>query len=152
MSRRRSGFIFVETLVAMAILSVSVLVIQESLRQGIQARAQSQDYTTARFLLERVAGEQALKFQQAEGGGSGRFSAPYERFSYEWQIKQVNVPLPPMPARLSPEERMYFEDHYVDYMGMLTVSVRWQRGGMDFEARGETLLRPELLWLPEEAR
>ncbi len=152
MRRSHPGFIFVETLVAMGILSVSVIIIQESLRQAIYARAQSQDYTTARFLLERVAGEQALKFQQAEGSGAGRFPEPYERFSYEWEIRKVDVPRPPLPAYLEPHEREQFEEHFVDYMGMLKVRIQWRRGGADFESRGETLLRPGLLWLPEEDR
>ncbi len=152
MRRSQLGFIFVETLVAMAILSVSVIIIQESLRQAIYARAQSQDYTTARFLLERIAGEQALKFQQAEGRGSGRFPAPYERFSYKWELRKVDVPRPPLPPYLNPQERERFEEHFVDYMGMLKVYIHWQRGGADFDSRGETLLRPGLLWLPKEDR
>ena len=38
---RRRGYIFVETLVAMGILSVSAVVIQESVRQAILARAEA---------------------------------------------------------------------------------------------------------------
>lgn len=150
MPRMRAGYIFVETLVAMGILSVSGIVIQESLRQAISARAQAQDFTTARFLLEKVAGERVLKFQQPEGRGEGRFPEPYERFSYEWDYRKVDVPLPALPAYLELHERLMFEELYVDYMGMLRVYIRWSRGGADFEVCGETLLVPELLWLPED--
>ena len=60
MKNRTRGYIFVETLVAMAILSVSAIVIQESIRQAILARAQAMDYTTARFLLEKVMADRML--------------------------------------------------------------------------------------------
>ncbi|HOH28634.1 MAG TPA: hypothetical protein PLC40_03075 [Candidatus Hydrogenedentes bacterium] len=149
MYRRMTGYIFVETVVAMGVLSLSTLVIQGALRQAILTRAQAQDYTTARFLLEQVAGEQALLFQQPEGSGSGQFPAPYEAYAYEWEIKRVDIPLPEQAASLPPEARQHFEDNFLDYMGMLRVRVTWQRGGAEFEARGETLLRPDLIWLPE---
>ncbi len=152
MQVRRAGYIFVETVVAMGVLSLSTLVIQGALRQAILTRAQVQDYTTARFLLEQVAGEQALLFQQPEGSGSGQCPEPYQDFSYEWKIERVDVPLPERVASLPPEARVHFEENFVDYMGKLTVRVTWKRGGADFEALGETLLRPELLWLPEEER
>lgn len=152
MRSRRAGYIFVETLVAMGILSVSGIVIQDALRQAIYARAQAQDYTTARFLLEKVAGEEALKFQRPEGSGQGRFPPPYERFSYHWALRRVDVPRPQLPPYLEPHERELFEENFVDYMGLLTVRLNWTRGGAEFEALGETLLRPGLLWLPEDER
>ncbi len=149
MHRRSAGYIFVETVVAMGVLSLSILVIQGALRQAILTRAQAQDYTTARFLLEQVAGEQALLFQQPEGSGSGQFPPPYDAYAYEWKIERVDIPLPERAANLPPEARAQFEENFLDYMGMLTVRVTWKRGGAEFEARGETLLRPDLIWLPE---
>lgn len=149
MRRARVGYIFVETVVAMGVLSVSVLVVQAALRQGILTRAQSQDYSTARFLLEQVAGEQALLFQQPEGNGSGDFDAPYEAYHYEWKIEKVDIPHPEAAGNLPPEQREDFEKRIIDYMGKLTVRITWRRGGADMEALGETLLRPDLLWMPE---
>ena len=152
MSRWRAGYIFVETVVAMGVLSISTLVIQDALRQGIMTRRQAQDYTTARILLEQVAGEQALLLQQPEGSGSGRFPPPHESYSFEWTLERVDVPLPPLPPDMTPPEREYFVEHYVDYLGKLTVRIKWRRGGVDLEALGETLLRPALIWLPEDQR
>ena len=102
MHRRSAGYIFVETVVAMGVLSLSILVIQGALRQAILTRAQAQDYTTARFLLEQVAGEQALLFQQPEGSGSGQFPPPYDAYAYEWKIERVDIPLPERAANLPP--------------------------------------------------
>ena len=149
MRNRQAGYIFVETVVAMGVLSISVLVVQAALRQGILTRAQAQDYTTARFLLEQVAGEQALLFQQPEGSGSGDFKPPYDNYHYEWKIEKVDIPIPESVGNLPPEQREEFEKRIVDYMGKLSVRVTWKRGGAEMEALGETLLRPDLLWMPE---
>ena len=149
MGRKRAGYIFVETVVAMGVLSISVLVVQAALRQGILTRAQAQDYTTARFLLEQVAGEQALLFQQPEGSGSGDFDAPYDNYHFEWNIEKVDIPIPEAVGTLPPEQREEFEKRIVDHMGKLTVRITWRRGGAEMEALGETLLRPDLFWMPE---
>ena len=68
----RFGYIFVETVVAMGLLSLSAFVIQNALRQAMITRAQAQDITSARFLLEKISGERILLFQQPEGNGSGQ--------------------------------------------------------------------------------
>ena len=36
------------------------------------------------------------------------------------------------------------------YIGKLQVRITWTRAGQDFEAVGETLLRPGQLWTPPE--
>ncbi|MFA7691677.1 MAG: hypothetical protein GX117_13540 [Candidatus Hydrogenedentes bacterium] len=152
MSRGRKGYIFVETVVAMALLSVSAIVIQSALRQGMLTRRQGQDYTIARFLLQQVTGDQALRFQQPEGSGSGRFDAPYDDFRFKWDLKKVSIPRPQNIHALPPELYQSFEDRIVDYMGKLTVRIEWRRGGVPMETVGETLLRPDLFWLPKEER
>ena len=150
MRRWRQGYIFAETVVAMALLSVSALVIQGALRQAVIARGQAQDYTTACFLLTKIASEHALQLKQPEGSGAGVFEPPYERFSYEWELKRVEVPMPELPMLLPPEVLSIILQNLQDYMGKLTVRISWQRAGIEDECLGETLLRPELLWQPPE--
>ena len=148
--RARLGYIFVETVVAMGLLSMSALVIQPALRQAMITRVQAQDLTTARFLLEKISGERILLFKQPEGEGSGQCSAPFENFRYEWSLEKVDIPKPPLPPMLSPEERDALEDAYIDFMGKLTVRITWRRGGADFEALGESLVGEGILWTPED--
>ncbi len=155
MCRRTRGYIFFETVVAMALLSMSALVIQGALRQAIITRGQAQDYTTARFLMEKIVGERAMRLPLPEGSGSGRFEAPHERFRYEWEVRRVTVPLPPVPTFPSAADPaaieallMEIEAQLQDYMGKLTVRIFWERAGMEFEHIGETLLRSELFWQP----
>jgi len=148
--RRRGvrGYIFVETLVAMAILSISTVVIQESIRQAILARAQAMDYTTARFLVEKVLADRMLVFEQPEGEGKGTFDPPFERFAYSWEVKRVEVPMPELPPTMLPEDIKYFQDNYVKYIGKLGVTVTWSRAGVPFTATAETLLRSGMVWMP----
>lgn len=150
MRTRPKGYIFFETMVALAVLSVSAVVIQGAMRQAIAARGLAQDYTDARFLLEKIAAEHALRFQQPEGSGSGRFDPPFDRFSYEWELARVDVPMPVIPADVPPEIVMEVERSFHDYMGKLTVRIFWSRAGVERDATGETLLRTELLWQPPE--
>lgn len=146
--RARRGYIFVETLVAMAILSISILVIQDAVRQAILTRAQARDYTTARFLLERMQARRMLVYEQPEGQGSGTFEAPFERFSYEWKVERIEVPKPQLPPDMTPEEIKRFNDTFKGFLGRLTVRVQWNRAGTEFDTTAETLLRPELVWVP----
>jgi hypothetical protein len=148
--RSRFGYIFVETVVAMGLLSMSALVIQSALRQAMITRAQAQDLTTARFLLEKLSGERILLFKQPEGEGSGHFPAPFEKYRYEWTLERVDIPKPPLPPMLDPEQMNMLEDAYVEFMGKLTVRIQWRRGGADFEALGESLVGDDILWTPED--
>ena len=146
----RRGYIFVETLVAMAILSVSTMVIQEAIRQAILARGEAMDYTTARFLIEKVMSDRMLVFEQPEGSGSGTCDAPFERFSYEWEVKRVEIPMPEMPQLMNPDDIEFFKRNYVKYLGKLTVKLSWSRAGTPFTAVAETLLRQDLVWMPPD--
>ncbi len=147
---RPAGYIFVETLVSMGILSISMIVIQDAVRQAIITRAQAQDYTTARFLMEKVLAERTLIYEQPEGEGNGVFDAPFERFSYDWKVSRVEVPKPPMPPDMTPEEIKQFNETFRGHIGKLTVDVYWNRAGLPFEVKAETLLNPGKVWIPPE--
>ncbi len=142
------GYIFVESLVAMAVLSVSAVAIQEAIHQAILARAEAMDYTTARFLVEKVFADRILVFEQPEGEGKGTFDAPFERFSYSWEVKRVEIPMPQLPPGMLPEDMKFFKDNYVKYIGKLGVKVTWSRAGTPFTATAETLLRAGMIWMP----
>ena len=90
--RRRAGYILVETVVAMGVLSISMLIIHQDIRQAIMTRGQAQDFTTARFLLEKVFAEHMEQSLLREESDSGRFPPPHQRFAYEWTISKVEMP------------------------------------------------------------
>ena len=148
--RRQGGYIFIETVVAMAVLSVSAMVIYEALRQAALVRAQARDFTVARFLLERTLTEHALPPLQQEQQGSGTFEPPFDRFSYAWKVSRVEVPEPEWPPDLTQEELAVFKANYRKFLGKVEAVVRWNRGGAAFEARAETLVNARHVWVPPE--
>ncbi len=149
--RARDGYLLVECIVSMALLSISMVFIQAGVQQAIIARGQAQDYTTARFVLERVTAEIELQPQFVEGTGEGAYTED-PRFTYSWEISRVTVPKPALPADLDEVQRQALEQYFTGYMPKLKVMVRWNRAGYAFEAIGETLFGTEKLWVPREER
>lgn len=154
--RRRAGYILVETVVAMGVLSISMLIIHQDIRQAIMTRGQAQDFTTARFLLEKVFAEHMEQSLLREESDSGRFPPPHQRFAYEWTISKVEMPMPELPQDLpgeNDEARLEkLREMYKGYMGKLRIHILWTRSGQEREAIVETLFPPEKLWVPEDYR
>lgn len=150
MSRRATswGYILLETVVAMGVLSIGIGAMQGAIRQAIITRGQSQDYTVARLLLQRVAAEFDMQRLLRESEGSGQFFAPDERFSYQWALTTVEIPKPEVPGNIPPDIARDLLKKLKDKMPKLTVRVMWSRAGRDFEAVGETFYSPEKLWTP----
>jgi hypothetical protein len=152
---RRSGYILIETAVALALLSAGSFAVHRTIQEGIRTRGQAQDFTRARFLLDGVTNDALMQPQLREGSGSGRFSGGDARFSWAWTVRRVGPPAPKFPLRpprpgdapkpfRSPEESAY--------LAHVRVAVRWERGGMPFAESYETLLAPERLWQPPRMR
>ncbi|HNR31426.1 MAG TPA: hypothetical protein PKI11_11105 [Candidatus Hydrogenedentes bacterium] len=149
---RRAGYILFETVVAMGILSISLIVVYNGMNQALFLRSRAQDFTTARFLLQEVMAKRELELEMQPGSGQGTFEGEDARFQYRWEVSKVPVPVPPLPPALTEEERERFFKMFKKYMGKITVVVSWSRRGLDYEIKGETLIPPERLWLPEEER
>lgn len=152
MNRKQSkyGYILFEAVFSMALLSIAGLTFQSALHQAILTRGQANDYTIARFLLERVNAEIELQPQFEETEKSGQFPSPYNRFTYEWKISKLSIPKPSLPSKLPPDLRENLEKMFRDYMAKVDIWIRWQRAGMNFEVHAQNLFQPEKLWLPEE--
>lgn len=148
MRRTTTGYILLEALVSLAILSVVSIVIQGSLRQAIETRGQAQDYTTARFLMEEEMRLLELQPRLVLGySQSGTYPAPNNRFQYAVKVEQVEVPLPTVSEIYVPNPEEFLKQ-FVEYMGRISIKIKWTRAGQKFEVLGETLLRPEQIWVP----
>ncbi|MCH7909983.1 MAG: hypothetical protein IIB38_10245, partial [Candidatus Hydrogenedentes bacterium] len=57
--RRRtiSGYILLETAVALVLLSVGATTVHRTIQEAIRTRGQAQDYTRVRFLLDQVVAD-----------------------------------------------------------------------------------------------
>lgn len=150
---RRKGYVLVETLTAMAVLSITAVTVQQGVYTAVQARGLSQDYTTAQFLMDEIIAAVDLEPRVAsDDPKTGTFPAPHDRFEYTWSVAKVAVATPLLPAALSPEERATLLSDYVGYMGRLNIEIRWYRGGQPFAVTGETLIAPERVWPPPPGR
>lgn len=147
---RCAGYLLIETIVAMAVLSMSMLYIHTGIRQSVQVHAQAQDVTTARLLLRQVLSEQELQPKLVVDSGSGTFPAPNERFEYSVEITKEPVPVPELSADFPEEMQGWFKEEFRDYIGKVSVTIRWSRSGILSEMVGETLLHPEQLWVPQK--
>lgn len=147
--RRRHGYILIETVVAMAVLSISILGVHRGISQALTARARTMDFTDARFLMEETINELALQPELKEGEGKGTYPAPHDRFVYSWSIKRIDVPTPEIPGEFPPERRQYIEKLLENvYVGKIEIRIAWQRGGEAFERKAETLISSKQLWQP----
>jgi hypothetical protein len=141
------GYILVEAVTAMAVLSITAVTAQRAVHTAVLARGLAQDYTTAQFLLERLAADRALEPRIAAGEShSGTFPPPDERFAYAWSLELVEIPLVDLPT-LGPEQRDALKRNLLTRMGKLRMEVRWTRGGEPFSASAETLVSPERTWV-----
>jgi len=148
-ARRKEGWVLIETLVAMVLLSVGVLAINRALRESLQTRAIAKDYTTARFLLDEKMGELEMQPVLNEGDGGTGIYKDQERFSFSWSVARVDLPTPPIPAEL---QQFFLEPLTLPepHLGRIAVTIKWTRAGREFDATGETLISSQRILTLEE--
>ncbi len=145
------GYILFEALMALSLLSMSLIVIHNGLRQTILVREQARDCTQARFLLENVMAKVELQPLLTQATDSGVFPGEYSRFRWKWTVSKVTIPLPPFPPNLPKEVIARFKLN-VQYLTKIEATVSWTRQGQPYDAKAETLSNPEKLFIPKEER
>lgn len=135
---RANGYILVETLVAMAVLSISMVTIHNALGQAALTHAQARDLTQARFLLDQKMGEYRLNPALEEGEVSGDFGEALPQFHWKVSVTKILLPAPPPPLipQVAPIKLAAL------FLGKIVVTVQWTTGRQPFEERFETLVPP----------
>jgi hypothetical protein len=146
MMRSRKGYILVEAIVAMALLSMGMISIHRALGQANLVRALAADRTNARFFLEEVMGTLEIQPYLEPGNGQGNIKG-HPRFHYTYAITIVSIPLPPIPPALPEENRqlMEAEEVPVQELAKVSVTIFWRRLGTPYQETVETLFPPERL-------
>ena len=151
-ARRASvgGYIMIETVVALVLLSVGAYAVHGTLRQAILTRGQAEDYTQVRFALQQLVSDLELQPILKEEERSGRFPGDLERFAWRYTISRVALPLPPEVLALPPPQREFAYPKGLDFLTRVHVTIDWTRGGQPFSESFETLLAPSRLFQPPE--
>lgn len=125
-----------EALVAMAVLSVSLIAIHNAMRQAVITRAQARDYTHARLLLDRLMAEMALMPEFVEREEAGDFGDAFPNFAWQRSIQMLTLQGAhggPGPAGEAAAQ--------MGRLAHLRATVTWTRGGRAFSESMETLMR-----------
>lgn len=148
-ARANDGYILLETIVAVIILSLSIVGIQSAMQQTLQMRGRSEDLTHARFLLEKTLAEIALR-PRVEESSVGNYMPlfeladpeDYSRFHISYDIQRVPINAAYDIPNLSPDlcVNKYF-------MVRIHVEVTWTRGETEYTEHMETLLDAKRLFL-----
>ncbi|MBI4560128.1 MAG: hypothetical protein HY706_21245 [Candidatus Hydrogenedentes bacterium] len=136
------GYILVEAMVAMVVLSLGILALRSAQQQTTLARGQARDYTQARFLLERLIAELEILPILREGASSGVFEGDFSRFRWSRTVSRVSLPGMEPPVQLLPGMMVQAPDAFV---GKITATVFWTRSGQEFQETVETLVAPAKL-------
>lgn len=145
---RLYGYILLESLVALAVLSVGTIAINRALYQVMLTRALARDYCRVRFLLEELIAAPQLRYWTTESTEEGQFEGELSRFQWVRTIEIVPIPLPSLPEDLPYNVREELTKKTL-YCGRVTVTIKWTRAGNTYERSLATLIPPNRLWLPE---
>ena len=150
-NRNTGGWVLLETLAALTVLSVAIIAVNEALYESLVTRAQARDYTQARFFLDKLASE--LEMQPLFQDGmtqSGGFGEEHPRFSWSWSVSKADIPQPAIPQEVLLANGITELVLPVKALGKVSVTVRWTRAGHEFEETIETLIGPERILIKEE--
>lgn len=144
------GYILVESTVAMVVLGIGIFTVHGVMRQALITKGQAEDYTHVRHLAERIKADLDLQPILVEGRRAGRFDPPYQRFTWEYEIRRVGLPGPGEPSRRQPDagEAPFSYVPEGGYLAHVAVTISWQRARQGFRESFVTLYGPEKLWLP----
>ncbi len=150
--RPASGWILLETIVALMMLSIGGVAVNRAMQEALVTRAMARDFTEARFLMEQVMSELELQPALVEGESkSGNFGDDFPRFSYQWNVSRVELPQPELPPQAAAilVQPLQLPVHY---LGKIHVTLTWTRAGRKFSRSAETLIAPERIFTEEDAQ
>jgi len=153
------GYVLVEVVVSMMVLTVGILSVSRSFSVAMLARGLSQDYTDSRYLAaEQIwqAVAQAEAGALTLGGAQGRFPDPWRKFSWEWKVEETSLPyevsvkirevVGPQRSRRGRSRRavpqVEIEEQPEKFFNRVVVTVKWTRRNVEYERWVATLVPP----------
>ncbi len=121
----RYGFLLIEVLLVVVILSVSLTVIISSMMTCLRGVSYIRDYTQAAWLLDNKIA-QLMTFSEGADDDQGPFEEPYEHFRYA----------------LKERDPLADQARELDKLKAVTVEIGWTAGGKEKKVLSE-------LWVTE---
>ncbi len=160
MNRRsaQQGYLLIEAIVAMAVLSAGVVAINESLHRAVLLRAISDDNTRAAFFLSDIMGPLEVQYNVPEMTVEGSLAEKYgskstragtgglERFRYRVQVENFDLPMPALPPDLPPEMFMALEEAGKNQLRKIKATIMWTRASQKFECTAQTVVLQQPEW------
>lgn len=144
---RRNGYALLETIVAMVVLSIGILAVNQAMRNAVLIRAQARDYTRARFYLEDIVSRMELQPVIEEGTWRGACEGDSR---FQWEVKVTTEP-PPLPKGVAPAVLAKISKDRGP-LRHVRVTLRWTRAGQPFHRTAHLLLPAVRPALPGESK
>lgn len=150
---KRRGYVLLETVGALVVLSVGIVGVHQAMREAVMTRAQARDYTQARFLLQALVAQVELQPLVYPGEYQGAYADSLSRFRWKYKVDLVQLPemqpsvqAVPRPSRGRP---MIVRRQPVTHMGRITAEVSWTLRNQEYSQRTQTLMQPEKVFRPD---
>lgn len=88
---RAAGFTLLEVLVALAILSTTLVLAYQVMTEAISGQARSERWTTGAYLGEALVRDATSPFPDL-GETEGKFPPPNEEYSWQKTVKDTRLP------------------------------------------------------------
>jgi len=150
MKRCNQGYILLEAMVAMVVLSLGAVMVHSVLRQGVLTRGQAQDYASVQFLMDGLMADIELRPALQAESRSGAFDEYDGRFTYRYTIRKVAVPYPKPTPSSNPKKRPRGIPPDRSFMVHVRADILWSRGGVPFRVSREMLYGPDRYFQPAE--
>jgi hypothetical protein len=152
MTRRAGGYVLLEAIGAMVVLSVGIVAINEATREIMLTRAQARDFTRAGFLLEELMSGLQLRPQLTEGTFQGKYGENVPRFRWKYVVSTVQIGGEEQVPQFAvgPDGRPIAVELPVKYMVRIVGTVSWTLKGQEYFRSTQTLCQPEKLPKPDE--
>lgn len=106
--RHAKGFTLIEIMIALAILSISLVSIYVAQGNSLRASGRAENIQTASMLARQKMTEKMLelqkdldkgKFPDDQVNDQGTFDPPFDRFRFEFQVRKVEIPVIQAPGQ-----------------------------------------------------
>jgi len=148
-NRNRSGFTFIEVMVAMLIFVLAVMAAVDIARGSVRATVDAKEMSVASWLVQNAMVDLETKLETdgiekgCEKKKEGKFEPPYERFSWISSCEEIEFNISEAAAKLAANEER--EDGEVEKENMIQKMIL--QTASDYITKALRELHTEVYWM-----